>query len=131
MAKLARLLITLLLIEMALIIFLGASTPASQLLTLVTTPNVWSSASLVEYVLGISLGLGLGVAIIGTLWSGHTELIFGGIVAVFLTYGALIGSLYIEMVKTFPDNRFIPILTVGPIAILYVYSLLKFWRGND
>ena len=131
MAKLARLLLTLLVIELSLIIFLGASTPASQLLELATSPNLWTASSLVDYFLGITLTIGIGAAIIGTMWADHTELIFAGIAAVFLSYGALIGSLYIEMNKTFPNNKFISILITGPIAILYVYAILKFWRGND
>jgi len=137
MAKLYPLLIVILSIEVCMKLFLGITTPITALFDLVLNPHNWDLLSLIS---DTSNWLGLaaiGGIVIGSYWSKGDFLVFAGIAIVFFTYGKIFAQLsttlasMINAHSAYGAGTIISFLIIAPMIILYIYTILKFWRGND
>jgi len=120
--------------ELALILFLGAYTPTMTLLTLMLNPTSWNSLSLINY-LALTIALVGAVGIIVGNFTGVKSdfIVMAGVTAIFLSYGASIWQVYqrIIAIPQFDPSNYLAILLIAPIIIMYIYVIIKFWRGND
>ena len=136
MGKMVNVLFIVMGVQLALVMFAGASIPGSSLWQLITNPFDWSNLDLID-LLTDTLVVAGGVITIGGLVFGNDLAVFGGISAVLLSFGA---SLY-EFWNYFDsrgiffggpgESGWIAILFVSPIILLFIIVLLDFWRGKD
>jgi len=132
--KLLNLLLLLVAIELSLIMFLGITTPSSSLVSLATNSQNWSNLALINQLQLIIAGLGTAVIIVGLFVGAKSDfLIMAPLVTVLLTYGATFYQVYQVIIQhsQFNSNNYIAIIAITPFIIAYVYTLIKFWRGND
>lgn len=118
--------------ELAMTLFLGVSTPATSLLTLIFNLSLWNSSSLITKIMGLTTAASLGVITIGSLLYKSDFFIFGGLAAIFLSYGMVFMQFY-NYLNSIPQvqNTPVAILITAPLVISYLYVVLKFWRGWD
>lgn len=137
MVKLSSFLITILAIEVLMKLFLGVTTPITSLFELVLNPHNWS---LLNFISDTNNWLGLaaiGGIVIGSYWSKGDFLVFAGIAIVFFSYGQIFAQLHttlstmINVHSEMGSGDIISFFIVAPLIILYIYTILKFWRGND
>ncbi len=135
MGKLMPLLIFIIVVELAMMLFLGVSTPSTALLSLFLNPTSWSSLALITKITSVIALAGVGGIIVGTFVNFKSDfLIFAGLTTVFLSYGQSLYAVYskIQGIKDLGDwSTLIALLIVSPIIIVFIYTILKFWRGND
>lgn len=132
MGKLLNSLLLLGAMELAMTLFLGVSTPATSLLTLIFNLSLWNSSSLITKIMGLTTAASLGVITIGSLLYKSDFFIFGGLAAIFLSYGMVFMQFY-NYLNSIPQvqNTPVAILITAPLVISYLYVVLKFWRGWD
>lgn len=139
MGKLINIMLFIVAIEFALVMFLGATPIGGTLWFLVTAQGFdWDASSLVALLGDTMLLLAASGAIIGAaLGFKYDFLIFAGIAGTFLSFGACIFDLYATISTNFPNvgSELYPInaslLIIGPLALIFYYGVMKFWRGND
>lgn len=132
MGKLLNSLLLIAAIEFSMSLFLGQSTPTTSLLTLVFNPSLWSTTDIITKFMSLTTAASLGLIAIGTLLYKSDFFIFGGLAAMFLSYGMVFANLY-SYLNSVPglQNTPLVVLIVAPMVITYVYVVLKFWRGWD
>lgn len=129
-------------IEICMWVFLGTDTPSSMILNLVTGGSLLGSQTFLEWIvsnLELAFGTALAGIAIGTLLvSGKSDFVFfAGIAALFLSYIPVFGHLYENISSTFDHfftlagGNFFAAIIVAPLIILYVFVILKLWRGTD
>jgi hypothetical protein len=144
MAKsdLVGLLLFILMIEVCMYVFLGVTTPFTSLYDLIASGSVMSLNSLWVWLgsnfIDIIGALGLGAIIIGSTLTGKADfVVYAGITAVLASYALVISDLYSRLTIEFNTysslsaGGFFAFLIVAPIMILYIVTILKFWRGTD
>jgi hypothetical protein len=145
MAKsdLAPLLIAIFVVEFITYAFTGNTAVGTVFFDLIVSGSLFSANAFWTWITSNLLAVvgvaGAGAIIIGTVGSNKQDfVVFAGIVLVFISYGGL----FIKMINLFTEqlNRFgfldggasfIAIMMLAPIMILYIVTLLKFWRGTD
>jgi len=133
MGKLVNSLLLVIAMELSMMMFLGASTPVMSLLQFIMNPEIFTESALITKITAtLTLVAATGI-VIGTLVNQYDFLVFGGLSLMFLSYAATIFVFYqkIAAMGVFTANTYIPILITTPILVIYVYVLLKFWRGSD
>jgi len=133
--KLAPFLIFLIAVEFSLMLFIGVNTPALDLLTLVSNPENWTIDGLINRIGGVIAAVGVIGILIGTFVGGKTDfLIFGGFTTLFLSYGKVLAQLSANIAAlkdVSTAGTLIAFLITAPIIIIYIYTVLKFWRATD
>jgi len=133
--KLAPFLIFLIAVEFSLMLFIGVNTPALDLLTLVSNPENWTIDGLINRIGGVIAAVGVIGILIGTFVGGKTDfLIFGGFTTLFLSYGKVLAQLNANIAAlkdVSTAGNLIAFLITAPIIIIYIYTVLKFWRATD
>ena len=137
MGKLYPALMLIVAIEVAMKLFLGVTTPVTSIFELILNPSNWS---LTSFVISSSNIIGLaGIAgiVIGSFWSKGDFLVFAGIAALFFSYGKVFGqfgtaiSTMINTYSTYQAGNLVSFFIMAPIIVLYIYTIFKFWRGDD
>jgi len=137
MGKLYPALMLIVAIEVAMKLFLGVTTPVTSLLDLILNPYNWS---LTSFVISASNTIGLaGIAgiVIGSFWSKGDFLVFAGIAALFFSYGKVFGAFgttianVINSQSSMGAGNIVAFFIMAPIIVLYIYTIFKFWRGDD
>lgn len=133
MGKLVNSLLLIIAIEFSMILFLGIPTPISSLVELVTSPELFTKAALIDQIVTSLTLVGVAGIAIGTIFSKQDFLVFGGLSLIFLSYGATFFRLYqtLNALPHFGKESYIAIIITAPLIIIYVYTVLKFWRGSD
>jgi len=132
MGKLLNAVLLVAAINLAMVMFLGASIPGSSLWTLITNPSAWSNLSLIDYIQD-TLGLvGLAGIVIGSFFIKSDFLVFAGISTIFLSFGMGLVEFHQRVSSTFDAfSPYITTLMITPLILAYIYVIFKFWRGND
>ena len=144
MAKsdLTGLLILIVVIEVCAWVFLGVTTFGTALLKLFLGPSLSSGAAFwtwitdnISAVIGIA---GAATIAVGTLIATKNDFaIFAGIALVLFSYGTVFFQLQQQIASQFNDmmtlegGGLLATIIVIPIVILYIVTILKFWRGTD
>ena len=133
MGKLLNSLLVVLAIELSLNMFVGMATPFSSLLSLIFNINLWSTQDLITKIMALALTAGITGIIAGNLLGFKSDfLIFAGLAAIFLSYGMLIMNLGIYLNSTpYISGTPIALIIIAPMVVIYLYTILKFWRGWD
>ena len=134
MGKMLNALLMIAAMDISLIIFLGAYTPTSSLVTMILNPTSWSSLSLIN-LLAVTIALVGAVGIIVGNFTGVKSdfIVLAGLTAIFLSYGATIFQVYqrITALNQFDPSNFLIVILMAPLIIMYLYVTVKFWRGTD
>jgi len=137
MGKLYPALLMIIAIEVSMRLFLGVTTPITALLNLILNPANWNLST---FVTDTNNWLGLaaiGGIVIGSYWSKGDFLVFASIAVIFWSYGSVFAQLHTTLVSVIDAHTemhagtLISFFILAPMIILYLYAILKFWRGND
>lgn len=136
MGKLLNALLIVIAIEFAIVLFMGTTTPSSQLYDFVTGQDTWKETGsyFIATVQGWFALAAVAGIIVGLIYRERTDFfIFASITAVFLSYGAIIYNIKDQFsgIEFLNNNPIFIWIFLAPILIAYVYVSLKFWRGND
>lgn len=145
MAKsdLTGLLLAIFVIEITIYAFTGFTGTLTTLYDLVVSGSLFSANSFWQWITSNILGVvgvaGAGAIIIGTVGTNKQDfVVFAGVVLVFISYG----SLFVRMIPRLANElsrftflqggaTFIATMIMAPIIILFIVTILKFWRGTD
>jgi len=135
MGKLYPALMLIIAIELTMKLFLGITTPGTSLIDLLINPHNWSLTAFVINA-GSIIGLaGIAGIVIGSFWSKGDFLVYAGIAALFYSYGKVFGEFNTQLINSIPSSsgagNLIAMLIIAPIIVLYIYTIFKFWRGDD
>jgi len=153
MAKLGTFFMVLIAIQLSLWAF-AAQTPDSNnsLWDLVTHPEHWKTTSFVEALLTLSWGMILVGVVAGSIFGFKTDfIIFAPAVAGLIGMGVIIFQLYdvlsSDLAARFgctyldpalgptltncPPVQWILWITVSPLAVYYIWTVVENWRGKD
>jgi len=144
MAKsdLTGLLILIVVIEICAWVFLGVTTFGTALLDLFTSDSLSSGSAFWTWItdnLSSVIGIAGAAAIaVGTALATKNDFaIFAGIALVLFSYGTVFFQLQQQIASQFNDmmtlegGGLLATIIVIPIVILYIVTILKFWRGTD
>jgi len=137
MGKLYPALMLIVAIEIAMKLWLGVTTPVTSILSLILLPYNWSLTSFVISAANVIGLAGLAGVVIGSFWSKGDFLVFAGVAALFFSYGKVFGQLFTTISTVVDKGSFyhagtlIATLIIAPIIVLYIYTVFKFWRGDD
>lgn len=110
----------------AILVFTGvASPPGSVLYDLFTHPIDWSLDTLVLFITDSAL-LGITGVVIGTTFR-NDLLTFAGLTTILISFGAALGELF-KIIEVSLGQE-LAIIFVGPLAVLYLFAGVSFWRG--
>lgn len=108
------------------------TSPTSILLNMALSPeeislsNLLGDLSFISKIAASLAGVAIGVAILAGLYQRPDIAIFAGIVALLVTFGADFLSVFNRLREV---NPYIAILVFGPIMILYMLTVIEWWRG--
>lgn len=132
MGKLINMVLLIVAINFAMFLWISPDVvPGGVLWTLITNPENWSSLSLISYIVDALALVGGLIMIFGSI-TGNDTLMFAGVSGVFLSFGVSLVKLYSELngITNFQGTP-IPMLITAPMLVIYLYVVLKFWRGSD
>lgn len=145
MGRMANMLLIIAVIEVALLLFTGSSTPASDptlvgnetstsLLSLIFTPQEWLNLSFVNALSGIFLAVGIGGIIVGSYFVRNEWVAYVGISLIFFSFGMTLFRFHQYLTATGiwggSDGVLMSLLLL-PVIILYIVTVLDFSRGKD
>jgi len=128
MAVLPKLLLAIFFIQVVLIAFGIADMPGEGLYNFISNPSDWRSGfSMILSDLILSAG---GVAIvIGTFFVKSDLALFSGMAAILYTFGKPLGVLWTLIADQ--SSALIANLFISPIILLYIFTVIAWWRGQD
>lgn len=133
MGKLVNSLLLIVAMEMAMVLFLGISSPTTSLYSMFSNPEIFLESSLLAKISAtLTLVAAVGI-VIGAVVTQYDFLVFGGLSLILLSYGATFFEFYqkINSIEGFGAETYISLIIIVPIVIIYGYTILKFWRGSD
>lgn len=145
-AKLMTMFLILIAIQAGLVLYADQTPENTVLWSFIMGTNQWNTLPFVLGVIGIAVGIGLVGVGIG-LGFKTDFLIFAPAIAGFISVGIIFSNLakalqddLIARIFTTCDIAnpilctpvtFIIALTVGPVALFYVWTIIEWWRGKD
>ena len=102
--------------------------PGSALWALIVNPLAWKNISLIGLISDSLISIGVGVAAAG-VFSGKDLLAFAGISTMLLSFG--IGLMELYSIVKIQLNQTMAMLLISPLIIIYIMSVLGFWRGRE
>ena len=148
MAKLMTMFLILIAIQACLIIYTDQTPENTMIWQFVTGMNTWGTLGFILALLGIAAGIGLvGIAAASTFGFKTDFLIFAPAIAGLISMGIVFTNLakalqddLISRIFTTCDIAnpllctpvtFIVAITIGPVALFYVWTIIEWWRGKD
>jgi len=139
MAKLAGLLLLVFAINIGLVLIAGQSIPGNSLYNFLINPQDWNASTMLGWLISDIALIGGTALVIGSVAFKNDFLAFAGISTVFLSFGAQLFQLF-QWVQSQPIfggigpegfGTWAATFFVSPIVLLYIYTILEFWRGKD
>jgi hypothetical protein len=135
MGKMVYLLGMVLASQLALLLVFDQPIPGSTLWSLFTNPQLsWDSLSLTSLLTDTITLISATAIIIGSFWIKYDFLVFAGITGVFLSFGKGLANAWQQIASLASETGNGPLIAsilIGPIIILYLLTILEFWRGKD
>jgi len=127
--KIEVLLTLVLMIQLTFILTGFCTVPTSALRELVVNPMDWSSIDIISLFSDLFLVVGALTIAIGAFLTSKSDLaIFAGVASVFLSFGASLAEVYTQVSSQF--NVGFAMLFVSPIILIYLVTVIKFWRNT-
>ena len=125
--------IKLLLIVLAIhlsLMFLGiADIPGTAMYDFITNPMRWTESDFLAVFSDLFLTVGVAAVVIaGTAVTRSDIFLFAGVAGIFLSFGLPLAELFtIVLVES---NAILATLLVSPLIVIYVVTVVQFWRGR-
>lgn len=137
----------LLAIQACLLLYNGSDPLPTDLWTFVTNIDNWNSLIFIVTLVGIAAGIGLIGVVAGSVFAFKSDfLLLAGAIGGFISMGVV----FVNLANTIRDDlishvftgcalagsscapvNFILAITVGPVALYYVWTVIDWWRGKD
>ena len=145
-AKLFTMFLILIVIQASLLIYQAGSAEPTDIWKFVWDFNNWSSLAFILSLVGIAAGIGIIGVSAGSSFKFVTDfIVMGPAIAGLLSIGVVFTNLgkamYNELVnRIFTEcllttsctpATFIIAITLGPLALYYVWTVVEWWRGKD
>lgn len=148
MAKLFTMFLILIAIQACLIVYTDQTPINTDIWSFVTDMTRWGTLNFVLAIVGIAAGIGLVGVIAASTFGFKTDfLIFAPAIAGFISMGVI----FTNLARVFQDElisrifttcdlaspllcapvNLIIAITLGPIALYYVWTVIEWWRGKD
>ncbi len=124
----AKLILVVFLIQFTLVITGVAAIPGSSIYNLLTNPTDWSASDFLNTFSLLLLATGGVAVIVGTIVTRSDIFIFSGIAAIFLSFGIGLGELWTIIAAQ--SNYIIATFFVAPILLIYIVTVIAWWRGR-
>ena len=134
MGKLFNGLLLIFAIDVALVLFLGVTTPTKSLFLLITGGMNWNDLSFVSILQAAILLASVVGIVVGTfLRTPDAFYVMAAFVGVLFSYTPTVFELHTRLAAFgyFSDNPYILYIIIAPLVLGYIYVVLKFWRGAD
>ena len=129
MGALTKMLLAVFFIEVLLITLGIATIPGEGFYNFLSDPSDWGTNALSLLITDLLLSLG-GIAIIaGTFLIKSDLLVFAGLAGVFYTFGKPLANLW--SIVAAQSSPTVAMLFVSPIILLYIMTIIAWWRGRD
>ena len=132
MANLPKLLMIVFAIHLTLVLTGIVDVPLvddNSLFVFLANPGEWDLSAFLSVIDDLFLTIGGLLIIVGTLVTKSDLLVFAGVSGVFLSFGAGLADLFV-IIKAASSPE-IAMIFVSPIILLYVTTVLAWWRGRS
>ena len=132
MANLPKLLMIVFAIHLTLVLTGIVDVPLvddNSLFVFLANPEEWTLSAFLAVIDDLFLTIGGLLIIVGTLVTKSDLLVFAGVSGVFLSFGAGLADLFV-IIKAASSPE-IAMIFVSPIILLYVTTVLAWWRGRS
>lgn len=146
MARLVTLFMILIALQAAMILYADQTPQSTSLWDFVTNIDNWNSTTFVLTLIGIAAGIGLAGIAASAVFGFKTDFLIlapaiAGLISMGVIFVNLANIIHDELVArvftscqatvTCAPVTFILAVTVGPMALYYVWSVVSWWRGSD
>lgn len=148
MAKLMNMFLILIAIQACLLIYGNQSPENTPLWVFINSISSWGTLGFITAIVGIAAGLWIAGIAVGSLFGFKTDFIIfapaiAGLIGLGIVFSNLGKVIYDELVARIfvgcdisavggcAPATFIVALTVGTLALFYVWTVVDWWRGRD
>ena len=137
MGKLIYLFMTVIAVQLCLIFVFHCELPGTSLWDFWKSPQDWDLLNFTDLLKNLTFSIGAVGLVIGGLIIKNDLMVFGSTAAVFFTFGAQLVNLWnnINAEATFGGSSgggpWMASIIVVPIMLLYILTILEWWRGRD
>lgn len=144
MGKMIYLISAVIVVQLALLIVFGQNVPGSSLWAIFTNPHLsWETLSFSALITDAITAISLGAIVIGTFFFKSDFMVLAGMAGMLYTFGYGLSnawqqlcsqiSPYADTIATGcgPNGGLISSLIIGPIILLYIFTVISWWRGPD
>ena len=137
MGKMMNALLLVFALEIAFALFPASGFETTSLTEFLKNPGLWNITSFFNSISGLVVGIGIGAIIIGSLWSGNDWIWRAAIIAVFITFGAVLAQLsqflfaHLTFIGVIEARSLIVAAVVGPLLLYFIMASLDFISGKD
>ena len=116
-------------VELTLIMLGIANFPFTSMYTFLTNPINWKTTDFLGVFSDLFLTLGIGATIVaGTVITRSDIFLFIGLASLFLSFGLPLANLF--NIVAGQTNIILASILVSPIILIYVVTVVQFWRGR-
>lgn len=135
MGKMSYLIMGVIAVQLSMYLVFDIGIPTSSLWELFRDPANWSSLSLTTVISDAITAISALIFVGGLIFK-NDLMVFGGTAGIFFTFGKQLVELWrnINSQTAFGDAVSAPIVAsiiTVPIIILYIFTVLEWWRGRD
>ena len=106
-----------------------ADVPGTALYQFLINPLDWEGADFLGVLSDLFLTVGVAATIIaGTVITRSDIFLFAGIASIFLSFGLPLAELF--SIVEVQSNSTLATLLVSPIILIYIITVVQFWRGR-
>jgi len=127
--EITKLLLAVFGIHFTLIICGIADIPGTALYQFLINPIAWDASGFLSSLISdITLLVGGGLIVAGTVITRSDIFLFAGITTLFISFGLPLAELFTIVAEQ--SNTILATLLVSPIILIYVVTCIAFWRGR-
>jgi len=127
--NMTKLLLVVFAIHFSLIALGIADIPGSSLYQFVTNPSDWDSSGFLSTLISdITLLIGTGLIVAGTIITRSDIFLFAGLTTLLISFGLPLAELFTIVAEQ--SSTILATFLISPIIIIYVMVAVAFWRGR-
>ena len=127
-SDITKLLLVVFAIQFTLTILGFIDIPGNAMYQFLINPTDWDSTLFVSFITDLLTLASVGAIIVGSIIIGKSDLfIFAGLTMLFLSFGIGLAGLFTVIMAA--SNITVAIMVVSPIILIYLVTIIKFWRG--
>jgi hypothetical protein len=136
MGKLVHLIMSIIAVQLVLFLFFDVGFPLASVWQLFLDPTSWSTLSFSTMFSNVFSTLSVGAFVGGMIFNSEI-LVFAGLAGTLYTFGQQLSNLWQQIAGNAffggvtAAGGFIASILCGALIVLYIFTVIEWWRGRD